>query len=61
METYKRSQGTEEGIFVIVDVGEGDGQIEKVLTLERDAINRREKRSRVVVIDARRKPSASRI
>lgn len=60
LETYKESQGTEEGLFVIVDVGGGQRQIDVVLQLETDARNRGEKHSRVVVIDAKRRPSASR-
>lgn len=60
LETYKESQGTEEGLFVIVDVGGGERQMEAVLQLETDARNRGEKHSRVVVIDAKRRPSASR-
>jgi hypothetical protein len=59
LETYKASQDTEEGLFAIVDVGGGEAQIEKVLALETEARNQRQKHSRVVVIDAKPKPSAS--
>lgn len=59
LETYKQSQGTEEGHFLIINVGGGDAKIEKVLDLERQARNAGEKHSRVTVIDAKPKPSAS--
>ena len=60
LETYKGSQGTEEGLFVVVDVGGGERQIEAVQKLETDARTRGEKHSRVIVIDAKRRVSASR-
>lgn len=60
LERYKASQGTEQGFFVIVDVGGGDIQVATVLGLERQARNSNERHSRVVVIDATPKRSASR-
>jgi hypothetical protein len=58
--TYKASQETEAGLFVILNVGSGDRRIEEVLRIEAEARRNGQKHSPVIVVDATPKEPASR-
>jgi hypothetical protein len=59
LEEYKASEETDEGFYVILDMGDAGKQLEDVLELEAAARNAGEKYSPVIVADARPKKSAS--
>jgi hypothetical protein len=59
LETYKQSNETETGFYVIIDIGKGGRRIEAVHQLEAAARNEGQRYSPVCVIDATPKESAS--
>lgn len=59
LEAYKKGERTDVGYYVVLDVGDGDKQLDDVLRLEMVARNEQSPRSQVIVIDATPKSSAS--
>lgn len=59
LEQYKKGERTDEAVYVILDFGTGQHQIDDVLKLETTARNLKANHSRVVVVDSRPKKSAS--
>jgi hypothetical protein len=59
LEVYKAAEETDEGFFVVLDVGGIGKQVDAVQKMETAARNARDRHSQVVVVDARPKKSAS--
>lgn len=59
LEIYKKAATTSQAIFVIMDIGGMGRKLRKIEKLKQDAEARGERTSEIVVIDARRKASAS--
>lgn len=59
LERYKKASQTEFAIFVVIDYGDGGNKIRKIEKFQRDAIANGHRASEIVVINARKKPSAS--
>ena len=59
LEQYKKGERTDEAFYVVLDFGTGAQQISDVLDLETRARNQKVKHSHVVLVDSRRKKSAS--
>jgi hypothetical protein len=59
LETYKVAAQTEEALFLIIDVGRMGTKLQKILKIraEREALG--DRTSEIMVVDAKRKPSAS--
>ena len=60
LERYKKASETEFGIFVIIDYGGGAHKIRRIQKLREEILTKGERASEIFVIDARKKPSASR-
>lgn len=56
---YEKSEATEESVYLILRVTEGESGIKNVLALREAGAEQGKKVPRVIVIDARQKPSAS--
>ena len=56
---YEKSEATEESVYLIMRVTEGESTIKSVLALRKEQVKAGKKVPEVVVIDARRMPSAS--
>lgn len=59
LEFYKKAAQTDFGIFVVVDYGDGDQKIQRIQTMRQERLDRGERASEILVIDAGQKPSAS--
>mgnify|MGYP006283361141 CR=1 FL=1 len=59
LELYKDAARTQFGIFVIIDFGDLSGKLETIEAMRRDKILAGEPASEIIVIDATKKPSAS--
>lgn len=59
LEIYKSASRTENGIFVVIDYGDGDSKIQRIFEIQRSRIKRGDPASSIVVIDASKKASAS--
>lgn len=59
LEVYKKAAGTSQAIFVVMDIGGMGRKLWKIEKMKREAEARGEPASEIVVIDARRKASAS--
>jgi hypothetical protein len=59
LEIYKAAAATKAGIFVVMNVGGMGGKLRKIEKLKAEAEARGELASEIIVIDARRKKSAS--
>lgn len=59
LEIYKKAANTSQAIFVIMDIGGMGRKLRKIERLKQDAEARGERTSEIIVIDARRKASAS--
>jgi hypothetical protein len=57
--TYEKSESTEESVYLIMRVADGDSGINNVLNLRQERIKEGRKVPEVVVIDARKRRSAS--
>jgi len=56
---YEKGEKTEESIYLILRVGESDSSIKDVLALRDKGVREKRRVPEVFVVDARRKPSAS--
>jgi hypothetical protein len=56
---YEKSEATQESIYLIMRVTEGDAGIKNVLALREKQTEQAKRAPEVVVIDARKTPSAS--
>jgi hypothetical protein len=61
LEAYKKAQKTRQGFFVVLDVGAGTKQVNKVLAMAKRAAQEGTLHSKVIVIDARIRASASKL
>lgn len=59
LEIYKNSENTDEGIFIIVDIGNIGNKYNKVLTVREKILAQNGKASEIWYVDAKRKDSAS--
>lgn len=59
LERYKKASQTEFAVFVVIDYGDGGNKIRKIQKFRQDALASGQRASEIVVIDARKKPSAS--
>lgn len=59
LEYYKNAAATEFGIFVVMDYGDGDKKISRIMDWRGKAVARGERASDIIVIDASKKASAS--
>jgi hypothetical protein len=59
LEFYKNAARTDFGIFVVIDYGDGTAKIQRINAIRQERIDRGERASKIVVIDAGRKESAS--
>jgi hypothetical protein len=59
LETYKDAEETTRGFYVVIDVGKMGKKAEKLLVLKNNRAKARLPTSGIVLIDGRRKPSAS--
>ncbi|MGM4991283.1 chromosomal replication initiator DnaA [Tardiphaga sp. 841_E9_N1_2] len=59
LDIYKAAAQTEEGVFLIIDVGGMGYKLARIQTIQQDQITTGNKSSEIVVVDAMRKPSAS--
>jgi hypothetical protein len=59
LEFYKTAARTDFGIFVVIDYGDGGEKIQRINAIRQERIDRGERASEIVVIDAGRKLSAS--
>jgi hypothetical protein len=59
LKRYKIASQTEFAIFVVIDYGDGDHKIRKIMKFREHALATGQRASEIVVIDARKKPSAS--
>ena len=60
LEFYKTAAQTDFGIFVVIDYGDGGDKLSQIEALRQSILDSNKRASDIVVIDARRKPSASR-
>ena len=61
LEAYKKASQTQRGIFVVLDFGDGSTKIRRIKLLRKKLIDNGEDASEIIVIDARRKKTASKI
>jgi hypothetical protein len=59
LETYKTAAQTDEGLFLVINVGRMGSKLTKVNKLRQERIEKGERASDIVVVDATRKLSAS--
>jgi hypothetical protein len=59
LERYKKASETEFGIFVVIDYGQGTQKIRRIEKLKDQLLSQGKRASEIVVIDARKKLSAS--
>jgi hypothetical protein len=59
LETDKTAAKTEEALFLMIDVGKMGKKLTKIQALQRDQRDARQRVSEIVVVDAKKKPSAS--
>jgi hypothetical protein len=59
LETYKTAAKTEEGLFLVINVGRMGNKLKKIQKLRQAQIAQGHRASDIVVVDATRKPSAS--
>lgn len=59
LQLYKRAEQTTNAVYLVVDVGGMGQKLEKIHALKRSALNRGEKVSEIVVVNATRKESGS--
>lgn len=61
LETYKTAEETQEGFYVVIDVGRIGEKGENLLALKNAAAGRGDKTSEIVFVNGHRKPSASKL
>lgn len=59
LEIYKESAETQYGIFVVLDFGDMKNKLRQIKSIQKARLDRGESASEIIVIDARRKASAS--
>jgi hypothetical protein len=59
LETYKAAAQTEEALFLIIDVGKMGTKLTKIKKIQQERQASGERAADIVVVDAKRKPSAS--
>ena len=59
LETYKAAAQTEDALFLIIDVGKMGTKLIKIKRIQADRRALGERAADIVVVDAKRKPSAS--
>ncbi len=59
LEFYKAASKTEYGIFVVLDFGDLGDKLEKIMKIRRERLAKGQRASEIIVIDARKKASAS--
>jgi len=59
LETYKAAAQTEEALFLIIDVGKMGTKLTKIKKIQEERFSKGERAADIVVVDAKRKPSAS--
>ena len=59
LEIYKDASRTQYGIFVVIDYGDMGNKLRQIQAIEKRRLAAGEKASRIVVVDARKKASAS--
>jgi hypothetical protein len=59
LETYKAAAQTEEALFLIIDVGRMGAKLTKIKAIQAKRLAAGERAADIVVVDAKRKPSAS--
>jgi hypothetical protein len=59
LETYKTAARTDEGVFVVIHVGNLGNKVATIQAMRERALKRGQAASEIVVVDGRRKPSAS--
>ncbi len=59
LETYKTAAQTDEGLFLVINVGRMGSKLTKINKLRKERIEKGERASDIVVVDATRKLSAS--
>jgi hypothetical protein len=61
LETYKTAAQTDEGLFLVINVGRMGSKLAKINKLRQERIEKGERASDIVVVDATRKLSASKL
>jgi hypothetical protein len=59
IEVYKNAANATEGLFLIVDVGKMGNKLSRVIDIHLDRIDRGERPTKIVLINAKKQPSAS--
>ena len=59
LEVYKDAAQTDEAIFLVIDVGGMHGKLRRIEKMRDEQTKRGERATDIVVVDAKRKPSAS--
>lgn len=59
LDIYKAASQTDEGIFLIINVGSMGGKLKRIEDIQQDRIKSRERASAILVVDATKKSSAS--
>lgn len=59
LEVYKAAASTEEAIYLVVNVGDLKDKVTKIQTIRNEALAQGKRASEIVLVDATRKPSAS--
>ena len=59
LETYKAAAQTEEALFLIIDVGKMGTKLTRIKKIQAERQRLGERAADIVVVDAKRKPSAS--
>ena len=59
LEIYKSASQAEEGIFLIINVGNMGSKLTRIQTIQRDQTNAGNRASQIIVVDATKKASAS--
>ena len=59
LQTYKTAAKTEEALFLVIDIGKMGKKLTKILNLQKAQRDAGQRVSEIVVVDAKKKPSAS--
>ena len=59
LETYKKAEDTQEGIYLVIDVGSIGKKYNDIQKLQREASEAGQKFSKIYLVDGNRKASAS--
>ncbi|OIQ66934.1 hypothetical protein GALL_514950 [mine drainage metagenome] len=59
LKVYEEAEKSFDSIFLILDVGGLDPKLDRILELKNERVSNSERTPEIVVVDAKRKPSAS--